>query len=59
MGSVMLGLFDDEANLRYVSVAARFTAVRRAELLEEVASLLAVGRVLLFIPTRTNSRSLP
>jgi len=39
VGSLMLGLFDDEGDLRHVGVAASFTAVRRAELLDELAPL--------------------
>jgi len=39
VGSLMLGLFDDDGGLRHVGVAASFTKVRRAELLEELAPL--------------------
>jgi ATP-dependent DNA ligase len=39
VGSLMLGLFDDEGGLRHVGVAASFTKARRAELLEELAPL--------------------
>jgi ATP-dependent DNA ligase len=39
VGSLMLGLFDDDGNLRHVGVAASFTAVRRTELLDELAPL--------------------
>ena len=39
VGSLMLGLFDDDGNLRHVGVAASFTAKRRAELLDELAPL--------------------
>lgn len=39
VGSLMLGLFDDNGDLRNVGVAASFTKVRRAELLEELAPL--------------------
>ena len=36
VGSLVLGLFDDEGNLRHVGVAASFTAKRRVELLDEM-----------------------
>lgn len=39
VGSLMLGLFDEEGGLRHVGVAASFTAKRRAELLDELAPL--------------------
>ena len=39
VGSLLLGLFDDQGGLRHVGVAASFTKVRRAELLEELAPL--------------------
>jgi|MEHZ01.5.fsa_nt_MEHZ011589456.1_1 ATP-dependent DNA ligase len=39
VGSLMLGLFDDDGDLRHVGVAASFTAVRRTELLDELAPL--------------------
>lgn len=39
VGSLLLGLFDDEGGLRHVGVAASFTAKRRLELLDELAPL--------------------
>jgi ATP-dependent DNA ligase len=39
VGSLMLGLFDDDGALRHVGVAASFTAARRSELLEELKPL--------------------
>ncbi|MFI5497682.1 ATP-dependent DNA ligase [Nocardia asteroides] len=39
VGSLLLGLFDDEGNLHHVGVASSFTAVRRRELLSELAPL--------------------
>lgn len=39
VGSLLLGLFDDEGNLHHVGVASSFTAKRRAELVEELAPL--------------------
>jgi ATP-dependent DNA ligase len=40
VGSLLLGLFDDEGRLHHVGVAASFTVKRRSELLEELAPLL-------------------
>jgi ATP-dependent DNA ligase len=40
VGSLLLGLFDDAGRLHHVGVAAGFTAVRRVELLAELAPLL-------------------
>ncbi len=40
IGSLLLGLHDDDGNLRHVGVAASFTKKRRAELVEELAPLL-------------------
>jgi ATP-dependent DNA ligase len=37
VGSLLLGLYDDAGTLHHVGVSASFTAVRRAELLEELA----------------------
>ena len=37
VGSLILGLFDDEGNLHHVGVAASFTMKRRAELVDELA----------------------
>jgi ATP-dependent DNA ligase len=37
VGSLLLGLFDDEGSLHHVGVSASFTVARRAELLEELA----------------------
>ncbi len=40
VGSLLLGLYDDEGNLHHVGVAASFTAKRRSELLGELEPLL-------------------
>ena len=40
VGSLLLGLHDDDGRLHHVGVAASFTAKRRAELLVELAPLL-------------------
>ena len=40
VGSLVLGLYDDEGKLRHVGVSASFTAKRRAELVEEMAPYL-------------------
>jgi len=37
VGSLVLGLYDDEGGLRHVGVSASFTANKRVELLEEMA----------------------
>lgn len=39
VGSILLGLYDDERRLHHVGVAASFTAARRRELVEELAPL--------------------
>jgi ATP-dependent DNA ligase len=39
VGSLLLGLFDDEGALHHVGVASSFTAVRRRELVDELAPL--------------------
>jgi ATP-dependent DNA ligase len=39
VGSLLLGLYDDEGALHHVGVATSFTAKRRAELVDEVAPL--------------------
>src|SRR5690606_17888968 len=39
VGSLLLGLYDDEGNLHHVGVATSFTAARRRELVDEVAPL--------------------
>jgi ATP-dependent DNA ligase len=39
LGSMLLGLYDDEGDLQHVGVAASFTAARRAELVTELAPL--------------------
>jgi ATP-dependent DNA ligase len=39
VGSLLLGLFDDDGNLHHVGVASSFTAARRRELVEELAPL--------------------
>ncbi len=41
LGSLLLGLYDGDGNLRHVGVAASFTAARRAELIDELAELVA------------------
>lgn len=40
LGSLLLGLYDDEGTLRHLGVAASFTAARRAALVEELAPLV-------------------
>ncbi len=40
LGSLLLGLYDDEGRLQHVGVSASFTAKRRAELIEELAPLV-------------------
>lgn len=39
VGSLLLGLYDDEGRLHHVGVASSFTAARRAELVAELAPL--------------------
>ncbi|MFD7846299.1 ATP-dependent DNA ligase [Nocardia sp. NPDC059764] len=39
VGSLLLGLFDDEGTLHHVGVASSFTAARRKELVDELAPL--------------------
>ncbi len=39
LGSMLLGLYDDDGKLQHVGVSASFTAKRRAELLEELRPL--------------------
>ncbi|MGH9276363.1 MAG: ATP-dependent DNA ligase [Acidimicrobiales bacterium] len=39
IGSLLLGLFDDEGSLHHVGVASSFTAARRRELVDELAPL--------------------
>jgi ATP-dependent DNA ligase len=39
VGSLLLGLYDDDGTLHHVGVASSFTAERRRELVEELASL--------------------
>jgi ATP-dependent DNA ligase len=39
VGSLLLGLFDDDGVLHHVGVASSFTAARRAELVDELAPL--------------------
>jgi len=38
VGSLLLGLYNDEGNLQHIGVAASFPMARRAELVEELAS---------------------
>ncbi len=40
LGSLLLGLFDDEGTLRHIGVSASFTAPRRAQLVGELQPLL-------------------
>ncbi|MDP9182222.1 MAG: ATP-dependent DNA ligase [Actinomycetota bacterium] len=40
VGSLMLGLYDDDGNLNHVGVAASFTMARRAELVQELVPYL-------------------
>ncbi|MBF6170870.1 ATP-dependent DNA ligase [Nocardia blacklockiae] len=39
VGSLLLGLYDDDGNLHHVGVASSFTAARRTELVDELAPL--------------------
>jgi len=39
IGSLLLGLYDDEGTLQHVGIAASFTTARRRELVEEIAPL--------------------
>ncbi|QNN52453.1 ATP-dependent DNA ligase [Nocardioides mesophilus] len=41
LGSLLLGLYDDQGRLQHVGVSASFTAKRRAELVEELQPLRA------------------
>ena len=40
LGSLLLGLYDDQGRLQHIGVSASFTAARRAELLEELQPLV-------------------
>jgi ATP-dependent DNA ligase len=40
LGSLLLGLYNDEGELQHIGVSASFTAVRRAELIEELQPLV-------------------
>ena len=40
VGSLLLGLYDDEGRLHHVGVASSFTMARRAELVDELAPLV-------------------
>lgn len=40
LGSLLLGLHDEDGRLQHVGVAASFTAARRAELIDELADLV-------------------
>jgi ATP-dependent DNA ligase len=40
VGSLMLGLYDDEGTLHHIGVSASFTQARRAELADELAPLI-------------------
>ncbi len=39
LGSMLLGLYDDQGRLQHIGVSASFTATRRAELIEDLSSL--------------------
>src|SRR3954470_19651361 len=41
LGSLLLGLYDDQGRLQHIGVSASFTAKRRAELIEELQPLVA------------------
>jgi ATP-dependent DNA ligase len=41
LGSLLLGLYDDQGRLAHIGVSASFTAQRRAELVEELQPLVA------------------
>jgi ATP-dependent DNA ligase len=41
LGSLLLGLYDDQGRLQHIGVSASFTAKRRAELVEELQPLVA------------------
>ncbi|MGA9749475.1 MAG: ATP-dependent DNA ligase [Nocardioides sp.] len=41
VGSLLLGLYDDQGRLQHIGVSASFTAKRRAELVDELAPLVA------------------
>jgi ATP-dependent DNA ligase len=43
VGSLVLGLYDDEGNLQHVGVAASFTTARRKELIDELAPYISDG----------------
>jgi ATP-dependent DNA ligase len=43
VGSLLLGLHDDEGNLRHVGVSASFTAAKRAQLYDELQPLVTTG----------------
>jgi ATP-dependent DNA ligase len=43
LGSMVLGLYDDNGNLQHVGVAASFTAARRKELIDELAPFISDG----------------
>ena len=40
LGSLLLGLYDDQGRLQHIGVSASFTAARRAELVEELQPLV-------------------
>jgi len=43
LGSLLLGLYDDEGHLRHIGVSASFPTARRASLLEELQPLVSDG----------------
>lgn len=43
VGSLLLGIYDEDGGLRHVGVAASFTAKRRAELVDELAPLTGLA----------------
>jgi ATP-dependent DNA ligase len=44
VGSLLLGLYDDDGRLHHVGVTSSFTAAKRAQLVEELAALREGGR---------------
>jgi ATP-dependent DNA ligase len=44
VGSLVLGLYDDQGQLQHVGVAASFPMARRAELIEELAPYVTEGQ---------------
>jgi ATP-dependent DNA ligase len=44
LGSLLLGLYDDQGRLQHIGVSASFTAKRRAELIQELQPLVVTDR---------------